>query len=82
MKNKTATFIDKIIHGDALETLQRFDENSIDIVLDPFLGSGTTAKMALLTGRNYLGCDISDEYCEIARQRVEQAQAQQFLFGG
>lgn len=54
--------------------------NPGDLVFDPFLGSGTTAKMALLTGRNYLGCDISEEYCEIARQRVEQAQAQQSLF--
>lgn len=50
--------------------------NPGDLVFDPFLGSGTTAKMALLTGRNYLGCDISEEYCEIARRRVEQAQAQ------
>ena len=55
--------------------------NPGDIVFDPFLGSGTTAKMALLTGRNYLGVDISEEYCEMARKRVEQAQMQQCLFG-
>jgi DNA modification methylase len=55
--------------------------NPGDIVFDPFLGSGTTAKMALLNGRNYIGIDISEEYCEIARRRVEQAQAQQCLFG-
>jgi len=55
--------------------------NEGDIVLDPFIGSGTTAKMALLNGRNYIGIDISEEYCEIARRRVEQAQAQQCLFG-
>ena len=54
--------------------------NSGDFVFDPFSGSGTTAKMALLTGRNYCGIDISEEYCEIARQRVEQAQMQQSLF--
>jgi len=45
--------------------------NPGDIVFDPFVGSGTTAKMALLNGRNYIGIDISEEYCEIARQRVE-----------
>jgi site-specific DNA-methyltransferase (adenine-specific) len=45
--------------------------NEGDLVLDPFMGSGTTAKMALLNGRNYIGIDISEEYCEIARQRVE-----------
>ena len=55
--------------------------NPGDIVFDPFLGSGTTAKMAYLNGRNYCGIDISEEYCEIARRRVEQAQAQQCLFG-
>jgi len=55
--------------------------NPGDIVFDPFLGSGTTAKMAYLNGRNYCGIDISEEYCEIARRRVEQAQAQQSLFG-
>lgn len=50
--------------------------NSGDLIFDPFVGSGTTAKMALLNGRNFIGIDISDEYCEIARQRLEQAQAQ------
>ncbi len=44
--------------------------NKGDLVLDPFLGSGTTAKMALLNGRNYIGIDISEEYCEIARKRI------------
>ena len=48
--------------------------NPGDIVFDPFIGSGTTAKMAYLNGRNYCGIDISEEYCEIARKRVEQAQ--------
>lgn len=55
--------------------------NPGDLVFDPFSGSGTTAKMALLLGRNYCGVDISEEYCEIARQRIEQAQSQQSLFG-
>ena len=41
-----------------------------DVVLDPFLGSGTTAVAAKLTGRKYIGCDLSSEYCEIAEQRL------------
>ena len=45
--------------------------NEGDIVFDPFVGSGTTAKMALLNNRHYIGFDISEEYCEIARARVE-----------
>ena len=44
--------------------------NEEDIVLDPFMGSGTTAKAALLTNRHYIGFEISDNYCEIARQRL------------
>jgi DNA modification methylase len=44
--------------------------NPGDIVLDPFLGSGTTAVACVKTGRHFIGIDISDEYCEIARRRV------------
>src|SRR5699024_9956085 len=47
--------------------------NPGDIVLDPFIGSGTTAKMAALNGRDYIGIDISEEYCELARKRVAEA---------
>ena len=43
-----------------------------DVVLDPMCGSGTTLKMAKLLGRNYLGIDISEEYCKISRERVMQ----------
>jgi site-specific DNA-methyltransferase (adenine-specific) len=39
-------------------------------VLDPFVGSGTTAISALNFGRNFIGIDISPEYCDLARQRV------------
>jgi site-specific DNA-methyltransferase (adenine-specific) len=34
------------------------------------MGSGTTAKMALLNKRNYIGFEISEEYCEIAKERT------------
>ena len=47
-----------------------------DLVLDPFLGSGTTALAAKQLGRSYLGIDISEEYCQIARERVMQVQPQ------
>lgn len=42
-----------------------------DIILDPMCGSGTTCKVAKELGRNFIGIDISQEYCEIARKRIE-----------
>ena len=45
-----------------------------DTVLDPFVGSGTTALAAKQLGRHYVGIDISEEYCRIAEKRVAQLQ--------
>lgn len=42
-----------------------------DIVLDPFMGSGTTAKKAIELNRRWVGIEISKEYCEIAKQRIK-----------
>ncbi len=44
--------------------------NEGDLILDPMNGSGTTCKAAKQLGRNYIGIDISLEYCEIARNRI------------
>lgn len=45
------------------------------VVLDPFLGSGSTGKACVLEGFNFIGIDMAEEYVEIARQRIEAAQA-------
>lgn len=45
--------------------------NKDNIVYDPFMGSGTTAKMAILNKRKYIGSEISAKYCEIAQRRLE-----------
>jgi len=42
-----------------------------DLVYDPFMGSGTTAKMAELNKRNYLGSELNKEYYEIAKSRLK-----------
>ena len=45
--------------------------NESDLIYDPFMGSGTTAKMAMLNNRNYIGSEIAKEYCEIAEKRIK-----------
>lgn len=61
-----AVFPDKI----ASDMIKCFcPENGL--VLDPFNGSGTTCVQAKLLGRNYIGIDISEEYNQIAKKRIE-----------
>lgn len=45
--------------------------NPGDLVFDPFTGSGTTGKMALLNGREFIGCEKVTEFYEIAKKRLE-----------
>ncbi len=46
------------------------------LILDPFVGSGTTAISALNFKRNYIGIDLSPEYCEMALERIVHHQSQ------
>ena len=46
-----------------------------DIVLDPMAGAGTVAKMSILTGRRYIAFDVVKEYCELARQRLDETES-------
>lgn len=46
-------------------------------VLDPFMGSGTTAIAALMNNRNYIGIELSKKYCELAEQRIADFKKQQ-----
>jgi DNA modification methylase len=46
--------------------------NEGDLVYDCFMGSGTTAKMALLNNRKFIGSEISEEYCKIAETRIKE----------
>lgn len=48
-----------------------------DVVLDPFVGAGTTCIAALKSNRKYIGYDIEKKYCALAKSRIEQYLQQQ-----
>jgi site-specific DNA-methyltransferase (adenine-specific) len=45
--------------------------NENELVYDCFMGSGTVAKLAIMNNRNYIGSEISSEYCNIIEQRIK-----------
>ncbi|MBQ4818899.1 site-specific DNA-methyltransferase [Aquimarina sp. MMG016] len=55
---------------DLFREIVKKHSNPGDLVVDPFLGSGTTAIAALETGRQFQGCDISEQYANISKERV------------
>ena len=61
-----AVFPEKLV-----ETVLLASSPAGGLVLDPFLGSGTTAMVAKRLGRRFLGIDCSQEYCAMARRRLE-----------
>lgn len=63
--------------------MQTLIENSTDvggIVLDPFMGSGTTALASIRSNRHYIGFEVSQDYYKLALQRIKNEQAQPSLF--
>lgn len=44
--------------------------NKGDLIYDPFMGAGTTAKMCLLNGRTFIGSEISKDYCNLIEERL------------
>jgi DNA modification methylase len=53
-----------------------------DVVLDPFMGHGSTGESAVKLGRNFIGIELEPAYCDIAVKRIKAALAQPSLFGG
>lgn len=63
-----------------VELLEELLRVSGETILDPFCGSGTTLVAAAKLGRHYLGFEISEDYCRIARERIARVEAQPTLF--
>lgn len=63
--NHPATFPEKLARDHIYSW-----SNKKNIVYDPFMGSGTVAKMCILMDRYYIGSEISMEYCELAEKRI------------
>jgi len=64
--NHPAIFPEKLVYDQILTW-----SNENDIIYDPFMGSGTTAKIAHLLNRKWFGSEISKEYCKIAEERLK-----------
>lgn len=71
-KNHPSTFPEELAHDHIISW-----SNEGDTVLDPFMGSGTTGKMAKRLGRDFIGIEIDAEYFEIAKTRIEGTQYNQ-----
>jgi len=56
-----------------IENIIKHSSNEGDTILDPFMGSGTTAIACINTGRNFIGIEKEQKYVELARRRVEMA---------
>ena len=52
--------------------------NKNDIIVDPFIGSGTTALACLKTNRQYIGIELSEEYCNLSNERIERFKQENF----
>jgi site-specific DNA-methyltransferase (adenine-specific) len=50
-----------------------------DLILDPFIGSGTTAIACKQLNRRFIGFEISKEYCEVANERLQQSNLKKFV---
>jgi site-specific DNA-methyltransferase (adenine-specific) len=82
---KTKDEYGKNIHNsekpvDLMQTLIQNSSNEGDIILDPFMGSGSTAVACMNTQRNFIGIELDDNYFKIAQKRVKNTLQQPKLF--
>jgi site-specific DNA-methyltransferase (adenine-specific) len=73
--NHPAVFPEQLVNDHILSW-----SNKDDIVMDIFMGSGTTAKMAIVNDRRWIGFEISKEYCDITNKRIDGLYPQLSIF--
>lgn len=71
-KKKNNMFHPTIKNVECIKWLIQISSNYGDLILDPFMGSGSTAVACMLTERNFIGFEISGDYCRIAERRLAQ----------
>ena len=69
-----------VMHPDIVDYLIKSFIPQNSLVYDPFMGVGTTAERCFLNGIDYIGSEITKEYCAVATARLETHQQQQQLF--
>ena len=67
----------KIYKHEWIPTCECKEKPVADIVFDPFMGSGTTAQVALELGRQYLGCELNSSYEALQQERISSATPQE-----
>lgn len=75
IKNKPEKFNAHHLAQKPLEMIKHMIQwctNENDIILDPYVGSGTTAEACKLLHRNFIGIEINPDYCKIAEERLAQ----------
>jgi len=76
-KRRVLESMSKIYKYDWIPTCECGEKPVADIVFDPFMGSGTTAQVALELGRQYLGCELNPNYEALQQERINSAIPQQ-----
>lgn len=71
-QKKNNMFHPTIKNVECIKWLIQISSNYGDLILDPFMGSGSTAVACMLTERNFIGFEISGDYCKIAERRLAQ----------
>ena len=70
-QKKNNVYHPTIKNTECIEWFVKISSNENDIVLDPFIGSGSTAVACINTNRNYIGFELNEEYYKIGQERIE-----------